>query len=244
MFPARMTMFCMVFNLLSGARDHPFDKTRQKPVGRRLHGWAKGPAGNPRGAGVERAGRFAANTARTGAGLRAGNRTGLGDCQSKGRCLNQATGRGTQADEFNRPHPAQVEPSRKERKRSPRPHMPPAPPSGYRPAPRRDCSVVGTPNSTQAPDFKLEAESPKNCRSGRRFWFVTVPTGDDRGATVSLTARSPLGERRLFDWPDRHRVRECHRRDNNDEIGFSTSPTSDRGGIAKQQPKDQDSILR
>ena len=49
-------MFCMVFNLLSGARDHPFDKTRQKPVGRRLHGWAKGPAGNPRGAGVERAG--------------------------------------------------------------------------------------------------------------------------------------------------------------------------------------------
>jgi hypothetical protein len=44
-------MFCMVFNLLSGARDHPFDKTRQKPVGRRLHGWAKGPAGNPRGAG-------------------------------------------------------------------------------------------------------------------------------------------------------------------------------------------------
>jgi len=85
-------MFCMVFSLLSGARDHPFDKTRQKPVGRRLHGGAMGPAGNPRGAGVERAGRFASNTARTGAGLRAGDRTGLGDCQSKRRCLNQATG--------------------------------------------------------------------------------------------------------------------------------------------------------
>ena len=83
-------MFCMVFNLLSGARDHPFDKTRQKPVGRRLHGGAKGPVGNPRGSGVERAGRIAANTAWTGAGLRAGNRTGVGDCQSKGRCLNQA----------------------------------------------------------------------------------------------------------------------------------------------------------
>ena len=41
---------------------------------------------------MERAGRFAANTARTGVGLRAGNRTGLGDCPSKGRCLNQTTG--------------------------------------------------------------------------------------------------------------------------------------------------------
>jgi hypothetical protein len=124
-------MFCMVFNLLSGARDHPFDKTRQKPVGRRLHGWAKGPAGNPRGAGVERAGRFAANTARTGAGLRAGNRTGLGDCQSKGRCLNQTTGgerpKQTSSADLIRQCQARGEPSRDARIRSPRPHMPSAP---------------------------------------------------------------------------------------------------------------------
>ncbi len=99
-------MFCMVFLLCLVRGTIPSTRPGPKPVGRRLHGWAKGPAGNPRGAGVERAGRFAANTARTGAGLRAGNRTGLGDCQSKGRCLNQAAGRGTQADEFSQPHPA------------------------------------------------------------------------------------------------------------------------------------------
>ena len=29
-------------SLVYGARDHPFDKPQQKPVGRRLHGWAKG----------------------------------------------------------------------------------------------------------------------------------------------------------------------------------------------------------
>ena len=40
--------------------------------------------GNPQRTGVERAGLAQANTARTDAGLRAGDRTGLGDCQSKG----------------------------------------------------------------------------------------------------------------------------------------------------------------
>ena len=41
-------------------------------------------AGNPQRTGVERAGLAQVNTARTDAGLRAGDRTGLGDCQSKG----------------------------------------------------------------------------------------------------------------------------------------------------------------
>lgn len=54
-------------------------------------------AGNPRGAGVARAGPAGANTARTGAGLRARARTGLGDCASKG-CAERRQRRGGPAD--------------------------------------------------------------------------------------------------------------------------------------------------
>jgi hypothetical protein len=41
---------------------------------------------------VERAGLEQANSARAGAGLRAGGRTGLGDCQSKGWSQKAETG--------------------------------------------------------------------------------------------------------------------------------------------------------
>ena len=61
-------------------------------------------------------------------GLRAGNRAGLGDCPSKGRCLSRITGVETQADTLSRSHPAMSGPGGQNpgggRMGLPRPHTP------------------------------------------------------------------------------------------------------------------------
>jgi hypothetical protein len=92
MLPARMTMFCMISSCVSCLRDRPFDKTLKKPVGRRVHGGQHGHRTPPEDRGGAGRTPTAANTARTDAGLRAGDQTGLGDCQSKGWPRRQTCG--------------------------------------------------------------------------------------------------------------------------------------------------------
>lgn len=153
-------------------------------------------AGNPRGAGVARAGPAGANTARTGAGLRARARTGLGDCASKG-CAERRRRRGASRPAHPAPAPRRPRPRAAlggihQRGQSPLSTAAPGRPRRCRRTADEGSSWTGMALNSWRPGGRWWEEAPGKGRRWRAGRAATDRQRRERSARMGHDTRRPM----------------------------------------------------